>query len=197
MRRTQLIEATISVIAAHGYAATTLAAVARQAGVSHGMVNFHFTSKQILLTETLDYLAGEYRQNWTRALDAAGPGAADRLRALIVADFEPALCTADRLSAWCAFWGEAQSKPMYQAKCGANDAAYGALIVDLCRAVIEDGGYDLRAEVVARALRCLSEGLWLEMMTAPTTAALDAGKAAALATVGAFFPRHFGGSIPA
>lgn len=41
-RREQLIAATIEVLAKRGYARTTLTEVANQAGLSHGLVNFHF-----------------------------------------------------------------------------------------------------------------------------------------------------------
>lgn len=104
-RRQQLIEATIETIAAQGYSRTTLTDVARQAGISHGLVNFHFETKERLLTETLQYLAAEYRQNWTAALEAAGPSPAEQLDAVLRADFDPRICTNARLSAWCAFWG--------------------------------------------------------------------------------------------
>ena len=45
-RRAQLIEATIKVVAERGYARATLTEVASRAGLSHGLVNFHFQSKE-------------------------------------------------------------------------------------------------------------------------------------------------------
>ena len=62
-RRAQLIESTIETLALRGYARTTLTEVARTAGLSHGLVNFHFETKEKLLSETLGYLAEEYRLN--------------------------------------------------------------------------------------------------------------------------------------
>jgi TetR/AcrR family transcriptional repressor of bet genes len=190
-RRQQLIEATIRVLARRGYAAATLTEVAVEAGVSHGMVNFHFQTKQNLLTETLDYLAEEYRANWTGALERSGPGPARQLAALVAADFEPQVCTPVRLSAWCSFWGEAQSKPIYQAKCGANDAAYNAKLEAICADLIAEGGYAWDAAAVARALRSLLEGLWLEMMTTDTISTAADGLRVAFTVVAALFPRHF------
>ena len=61
-RRQQLIDSTIETIAARGYARTTLTDVANHAGLSHGLVNFHFQSKEKLLAETLLFLAEEYRE---------------------------------------------------------------------------------------------------------------------------------------
>ena len=63
-RRAQLIEATIETLALRGYARTTLTEVARMAGLSHGVVNFHFDTKEKLLSETLALLAEEFRLNW-------------------------------------------------------------------------------------------------------------------------------------
>ena len=123
-RRTQLIEATIETLATLGYARTTLTEVAKKAGLSHGLVNFHFETKEKLLAETLKFLADEYRNNWLAALDTAGTDPAAQLDALIRADFNPAICTPARLSAWCSFWGEAQCRPLYQQQCGSNDTEY-------------------------------------------------------------------------
>ena len=57
-RREQLIQATIECISKRGFAGTTLAHVSRQAGLSQGIVNLHFDSKENLLTETLQVFAG-------------------------------------------------------------------------------------------------------------------------------------------
>ncbi len=69
VRRSQLIEATIDTLARKGYAALTLADVAKTAGLSVGIVNFHFDTKEKLLVETLKQLAGQYRDNWNEALE--------------------------------------------------------------------------------------------------------------------------------
>ncbi|WP_284164893.1 TetR family transcriptional regulator C-terminal domain-containing protein [Frigidibacter sp. SD6-1] len=191
-RRLQLIEATIETIAVRGYARTTLTEVANQAGLSHGLVNFHFETKEKLLTETLNYLAEEYSQNWKSALEAAGKAPAEQLDAMIRADFNPAICTTARLSAWCAFWGEAQCRPMYQEHCGANDDAYFAQLVTLCTAIQVEGSYGCDPKLAARVLRVTLEGVWLEMMTMNTPYSLAEALSTAYACAAAFFPRHFG-----
>jgi len=190
-RRVQLIEATIDVLSRQGYARTTLTEVARVAGLSHGLVNFHFASKEGLLAETLAYLAEEYRDNWTRALAAAGPGAAAQLAALLRADFEPAICTPARLAAWCSFWGEAQSRPMYQASCGDKDDAYNANMEAICAELLAEGGYRGDPVIVARVLRVTIEGVWLDMMTMAAPYAREEAMRTVHSCAAAFFPRHF------
>jgi AcrR family transcriptional regulator len=198
-RRVQLIEATITAIARQGYARTTMSEVARIAGLSHGLVNFHFASKDNLLLETLLYLAEEYRLNWTTALANAGPTAAEQINAMLLADFDPAICTPDRLSAWCAFWGEAQSRPIYQERCGSNDQAYTDTLDGLCARMLNDHGYVGNPVRIGRVLRVTVEGVWLDMMTLGTPYTLDEARATVMTTTAAFFPRHFdtSGLIPA
>ncbi len=193
-RRVQLIEATIRVLAREGYARTTLTRVAAEAGLSHGLVNFHFTSKEGLLSESLVYLAEEYRQNWERALEEAPDTPAARLDALLLADFEPAICAPDRLSAWCSFWGEAQSRPLYQEHCSSNDADYIRVLEGVCGDLIRTGGYSGDAAKVARVLRVTIEGVWLDLMTMKSPYSRDEAMATVKTCAAAFFPRHFDGS---
>jgi AcrR family transcriptional regulator len=191
-RRGQLIEATIEVLADRGFARVTLTEVARRAGLSHGLVNFHFKTKEGLMAETLLYLAEEYRQNWQAAMERAGEAPAAQLDSLIRADFAPQICTQARLSAWCSFWGEAQSRPFYQELCGANDAAYIANLEAICTRLVAEGSYPHHPARTARALRVTVEGVWLDLMTMNSPYSRDEALATVHATAAAFFPRHFG-----
>ncbi len=191
-RRVQLIDATIRTLATRGYARTTLTEVARTAGLSHGLVNFHFDTKEKLLAETLAHLADEYQRNWMQALEAAGPDPARRLNALIEADFRPDICTPDRLSAWCSFWGEAQCRPLYQERCGANDALYNGTMEGICADLIATGGYAGDPVRLARIIRATIEGVWLDLMTMTSPYEAEEGLATARACAALCFPRHFG-----
>ena len=59
-RRQQLIEATIDSIATRGYPATSLAAIAEQAGVSKAAVLYHYTSKDKLTEATLAHVLEQF-----------------------------------------------------------------------------------------------------------------------------------------
>jgi AcrR family transcriptional regulator len=191
IRRQQLIEATIDVMARKGYSGTTMLDVAKAAGLSSGIVNFHFETKEKLLVETLKYLADEYRANWHRALAAGGDDPSGQLRSLLFSDFNPEICSPRKLAAWCAYWAEAQSRPTYLEHCGSNDEEYSAIVLDLCRAIIKKGRYPLVPELIARALDALLEGLWLDLMTMAKPYSLDDAKQTIAACLHAFFPKHY------
>ena len=74
-RRLQLIEATIDSLAKRGYAETTMADVTEGAGLSRGIVNFHFESKEKLLVATLQHMYEEYAAHWRAAQLTAGDNA--------------------------------------------------------------------------------------------------------------------------
>ncbi len=190
-RRAQLIESTIETLALRGYARTTLTEVARTAGLSHGLVNFHFETKEKLLSETLAYLAEEYRLNWLSYLEAAGEDPAAQLAALLLADFNATICTPAKLSAWCSFWGEAQSRPLYQVQCGSNDDAYNDRLEGIIARLLAQGGYAGNPVRIARVLRVTIQGVWLDMMTTSPPYTVEEGLATVHTCAAAFFPRHF------
>ena len=194
VRRLQLIEATIAVLARRGYSALTIADVARQAGLSLGIVNFYFDSKEKLLAACLRHLAEAYRQTWMAAMAAAGSNPARRLEAMMLADFDPEIFTPDRLAAWIAFWGETQGRPTYDDICAAFDAERLAAATSLCGALAADSSHPVDAALAARTLEALGDGLWYGMVNTAGKAG-DGGAAAARRAVrlalAALFPSHF------
>lgn len=166
LRRQQLIDATIDSVNQAGFAETTLAKVATLAGVSQGIVVFHFGTKDQLLIETLRFLSEEYGQVWRRELAKAGADPIDRLCALIAADFQPELINRKKLTVWHAFYGEAKAHPTYLEICGARDEEHAEVMRALCAelAALTPAAPVVDAAMAAGMLESLSDGLWLNMM---------------------------------
>ncbi|MDX8445590.1 transcriptional regulator BetI [Mesorhizobium captivum] len=192
VRQLQLIEATIDSLAKRGYAETTMADVADGAGLSRGIVNFHFESKEKLLVATLQYMYDEYSAHWRAALQKAGDDPARQLQALVWADFDRSICNKRKLAAWCAFWGEAKSRPTYQALSSSRDAYYQQVFVDLCATLKQSGGYAYEPQVMALALSAMLEGLWLRLMMGTEDTTRETALQAANAFLAAAFPKHYG-----
>ena len=191
-RRRQLIKATMKCIAKRGIGSTTLAHVAAEAGLSQGIVNLHFKSKENLLTETLRSLADEYRQQFYSTLDKSGPEAADKLLALMEMDLKPAVCDRQKLAVWFAFWGEVKAMPTYRKICNESDRAYDQEVSNLCRTIIAEGRYTgVDPDAVAEALASLTNGLWLSCLIAPRRWDPAVGMAAVKSYLQAVFPQHY------
>lgn len=195
LRRQQLIDATVAVLAHRGYAALTVADVAKEAGLSAGIVIFHFNSKAELLADALAALSAEYRAHWEQRLSKSGPRAADRLKAMLLGDFDTDVFTPQKLAAWIAFWGETQGKSTYDQICAANENDRRAALEALVREVEAEGGYGHDPFVTMRMLDSLTDGLWLGLgrqgsdMESRIFAA-DA-REVVLSALATFFPRHY------
>lgn len=193
-RQQQLIEATIAALAQKGQTRLKLQDVAEIAGLSYGLVNFHFETKEKLLNETLRYLSTEYRANWEQALEAASKNPAAQLNALIQADFDEKIFTPARVMAWSTYWGEAQSRPVYLQQCGANDLEYIKVMEGICARLITDTGLPLKADRVARVIRVTIEGVWLDMITMSQPYARKEALRTVYTCAMAFFPKYFDGN---
>jgi AcrR family transcriptional regulator len=81
-RRAQLVQTAIDVLAAEGYERASLSVIARAAGVSKGVISYHFDGKDELLREVVAHVSSQAEAAMTPHLMAA-PNAAERLGAYI------------------------------------------------------------------------------------------------------------------
>ena len=191
VRQGQLIKATIRSIARHGLSETTIATVAREAGLSQGIINLHFKSKERLLEETLGHIVQEYRAAWYKAMDAGGETAVQRLAALAAVDFEKKICQRNKLAVWFAFWGESRSRFTYRKICAESSREYKEVLTGLCEDIIEQGNYRIQARHVAIGLLAVNSGLWLDMLISPSEMPSERAREISLSYLHGVFPGHF------
>lgn len=195
VRRRQLIEATIDSIAKHGFAGTTTATVAEGAKLSHGIINFHFKSKDLLFAETIGHLADEHHTQWRMTIEKCGSAPQDRLLALVESDFHPKICNRRKIAVWFAFYCEPRYRAIYRDRCGGVDAERVVNTERLCEAIKKDGGYtQVDPFVFAQSLEAFIDGLWLNILLYPKKFSREQGKADCHAYLAATFPDHFAGT---
>ena len=190
-RQQQLIAATIRSVAKNGLSDTTMATVSQQAGLSQGIINLHFQSKDRLLMETLRYIAEEYRLAWEKALSSAGKLPADKLAALVSVDFSLPVCDRNKLAVWFAFWGESRSRLTYRKICAESSREYKQVLTALCEDLTRQGNHRVRAQHVAIGLLAMNSGLWLDMLISPSEMPAEKAKEISLSYLRGVFPGHF------
>jgi len=194
IRRKQLIDATIRTIGRVGYANATLTNVASEAGLSPGIVNFYFKSKEQLLIATLEQIAEEYSTFWLAAINKGKVAPAAGLEAMIAADFHPSVCNVEKVSIWYAFWAEARSNAAYQEMVSRFEQDYLQQTASLCQRIIQEGGYEeVSATEVATGLNALIDGLWFDCLMEPKNFNRAAAKRICHLYLAAMFPAHFAG----
>jgi TetR/AcrR family transcriptional repressor of bet genes len=192
VRRVQLIEATIDVIARAGFSDLTLAQVAETARLSTGIVNFYFKSKDALLAATLSHMVEEYQRHWRGNVAAAGPLPADRITAMLEGDFQRLVANRKAVTVWYAFWGETRWRPDFMSLCQALNREFQGVAADLFRELI--AGHDTGERdpmLLAKGFSAMSDGLWLDMLINPKETDRETARRVVRAFLHGLFPNAF------
>lgn len=190
-RREQLINATIDTLEKKGFAGLTLADVAIRAGLSRGIINFHFESKEKLLLETLHYLVDDYVSHWQTALNTSAKSPVNQIHAFVVADLDKDICNPRKLAAWFAFLAETKTHPAYKDLYWFQEIDYMKTLTSLCEALKIDASYQYDSKKTAYAIYAMQDGLWLRLMLNENKFSRSAAVETALKLLGTLFPQHF------
>ncbi|HQU69400.1 MAG TPA: TetR family transcriptional regulator C-terminal domain-containing protein [Albidovulum sp.] len=160
-RRADLIRATIDCVADGGVAVATVREVAARAGVSNGLIRYHFATKEALVLAAYKALVDEMTRAAEEAASEAPPSL--RLARFIAANCRPPVLDARSLSAWAGFVGHVRNDPEMAAIHRAGYLRFCALL-ETAIAGLALGGDTARQ---ARQIAAIIDGLWLEGCLAP------------------------------
>jgi len=170
-RRQELIAAGIACLGKGGMSAFTIDQICKQAGVSRGLINHHFNTKDELLNciyaDMTDHLLDDYNGSDARQL----------LASIIETSFDEESFNRSNLRAWLSIWGQVASNgalnKLHRQRYGAYKAKIKAALLDISSA--NSGLFDV--DSVARQLIALIDGLWLEYCLHSNGFSLGAAKA--------------------
>ncbi|HEX6212259.1 MAG TPA: TetR family transcriptional regulator C-terminal domain-containing protein [Methylomirabilota bacterium] len=106
VRREQIVRATARCLAREGYTQLTMKKVAREAGVSQGILHYYFADKRAILTATLETVSRDLDRRVAAAQSRTRRDPAARLRALVRACLEVAAGRPEFWVVFVEFWGE-------------------------------------------------------------------------------------------
>jgi TetR/AcrR family transcriptional repressor of bet genes len=110
IRRDELMEAAIDVLGTEGLSGATMAVIASRAGMSTGLVNHYFESKEELLALAMRNLSNLFRRG-ILDLMPPDPTPQQRLKAIIDGSFLPQHFRGAKREAWMQFMLASQSEP--------------------------------------------------------------------------------------
>jgi TetR/AcrR family transcriptional regulator, transcriptional repressor of bet genes len=82
-RRAEIVDALLSVMAKTGFDNATVAAIAREAGLTSGLLHYHFENKQAILVALIERLLAGLERRVLLRLEEAGDDPRRRLHAVI------------------------------------------------------------------------------------------------------------------
>lgn len=156
IRRRDLIEAAFRTFLDHGLGGTTVARIGRRAGMSHGIVNYYFKSKDQLLSAVMRHAFRQIlRSSLVQLRSARTPR--QRISAAIHGNFPADLYNRNTAAAWISFLAEASSNPEFGRL---QDRFYRRLRRHLVINLGELTG-PAQAERIALGISVWIDGLWL------------------------------------
>ncbi len=106
VRREQIVRATVRCLAREGYTRLTMKKVAREAGVSQGILHYYFADKRAILSATLEAVSRDLDRRVAAAQSRTARDPAARLRALVRACLDVAVGRPEFWVVFVEFWGE-------------------------------------------------------------------------------------------
>jgi len=190
MTRQKLINATIEIIAVEGILGVTMAKVALRAGLSRGICNFHFNTKDQLMLESFQVLYSELEQVWRTTLSNPNESPENRLLILIETLLSPPIADHKKLAVWMAFWGVTPHRETYLEVCEKIDREYEAevqrLLLELAGENKTINGMSLNA--IAVTLTSMIDGFWVNYLISPGCLSPKDAISACLCFLSSFFP---------
>lgn len=163
IRQAQLIHATLTVIDRVGLADASLALIAKEAGVSTGIVSHYFGDKNGLLDACMRQIMLDLYNAVQHHRATADDSAQGQVRAIIDGNFDVSQVAGPVLKTWLAFWTNSLHQPELQRLQRVNDRwLYANLTAQFARALPAAKARDAGASMAA-----LIDGLWLRMTLAP------------------------------
>jgi AcrR family transcriptional regulator len=170
-RRKELIQAGIICLGKGGMSAFTIDQICKQAGVSRGLINHHFKTKEDLLTciyaDMTDHLVQESTSDKPR----------QQLTEIIETSFDEQSFNRSNLRAWLSIWGEVATNEALNSLHQKRYHLYKSRIASALTRIAETDKTLLDADSVARQLIALIDGLWLEYCLHSTDFSLAAARA--------------------
>jgi TetR/AcrR family transcriptional repressor of bet genes len=169
-RRKALIEATLRSLGRHGHAGLSVRKISAEAGISIGLINHHYPSKEALIGQAYETLAVSMLENAKEAVAAAGPTGRERLTAFFNSVFGKRTFSPGTFRAWVVFWGLIGESPLLAEIQERTYANYRRFLESLLRQHAEETGIDIPDTRLATiSLASLMDGLWLERSINPRT----------------------------
>ncbi|MGE9552132.1 transcriptional regulator BetI [Erwinia amylovora] len=163
IRQAQLIHATLTVIDRVGLADASLALIAKEAGVSTGIVSHYFGDKNGLLDACMRQILSDLYTAVEHYRQQADDRPEAQVRAIIDGNFDVSQIAGPVLKTWLAFWTNSLHQPDLQRLQRINDRRLYSNLASQFARVLEPQ----QARNAGASMAALIDGLWLRMTLAP------------------------------
>lgn len=157
------MDATLRCLAERGVEKTSIRSICEEAGVSVGLVNHYYSSKDALIADVYGRLADGLLAALQEEVERTGGSARERLSAFFRASFSSVVLDPDLLRVWLSFWSMTHRSGLIAGVHARTYSNYLAALEGMLEALAREediAGLDVR--LAAIGLSGLLDGLWVE-----------------------------------
>lgn len=157
----KLVQATLDSLMDDGIDGCSIRKISERAGVSTGLINYHYPTINDLVADAYSHLAHRFLSS---AIQASAPFRNEprqQIQAFLEAIFADDVMQRRVLRAWVVFWGLIDATDDMQQAHQRSNSAFNAYLETLFSALITEHS-PLNAKMAASGLSALIDGLWLE-----------------------------------
>lgn len=156
IRRRDLVEAAYLTFLEHGMQGMTMARIGERAGMSHGIVNYYFKSKDALVSAVVRKANFLIMQDTARRLRASHTPR-ERVSAIIAGNFPADLFTREIARAWVSYYAMIGQQPDFERLQNAVERRLASNLNHALKQLTDTR----RAKEIAMSIAVLIDGLWL------------------------------------
>lgn len=156
IRRRDLIEAAYQTFLEHGFNGMTMVRIGERAGMSHGIVNYYFKSKDELVSAVVRKANFLIMQDTAKRLRDAR-SARERVSAVIAGNFPADLFTREIARAWVSYYAALGRRQDLDRMQRAVDARLASNLMHALRQMVDRR----QARMIANYVAVLIDGYWL------------------------------------
>jgi TetR/AcrR family transcriptional repressor of bet genes len=186
----RILKAIAQIIAREGFTGVTMAQVAELTGLSRGMCNYHFETKEQVMIDVLKMIYDEHETIWKSVVDDATKSPVEKISTLVEVLLSKPFATEETLSVWQAYWGVPQYRQLYLEICTAGDRAYESSIEELL-SLLANGRDEIKGipiKELAVAFTGIIDGMHTEYLIAPGRLSRNNAIKVCYAYLSSFFP---------
>jgi AcrR family transcriptional regulator len=170
VRREALVDATLRCLKKYGHEGVSVRRISAAAGVSIGLINHHFPSKDGLVAVTYETLALSLQESIRSQAENHAASPRERLSGFFRASFAPDIIDPQLFNVWLVFWSMVAHAPEIREVHDRTYGKYRAMLESLLgQLAVSEGAPPFKLRPAAIALAALLDGLWVELSLSPST----------------------------
>ena len=158
----KLIKATTECLMKHGTDGCSVRKICAEAGVSIGLINYHYKSLQDLIADSYKDLALSLLERAITSANNVDGNPEAKLTQFVETAFDDISMNRRTLRAWIVFWGMIESSPPVKQAHDVANHAFSGFLENLFIELEKTTPLKTTPRLAAIGLTALQDGLWLE-----------------------------------